>query len=92
MPKLSRVFLIMVDVMVDVRIDVSNNDYSTKQEYVYSMSFRENKKVATPVTYPASSKLLGVNLEIPTNNIISHSTEKSTENSKNLKKFVTNQY
>ena len=44
------------DVMVNVRIDVINNNYSTKQEYVYSIRFRDNKKVATSLVHHATSK------------------------------------
>ena len=46
-------------VLCPVRLDVPNGDYSMKEEYIYSIQFRDNKNVATSVVSPASSKVLG---------------------------------
>ncbi len=48
------------DVVINVRNDSTGNNLADKEQFVYSMTFRENKKVASPVTTPASSKQVGV--------------------------------
>ncbi len=60
------------DIVVDVRNDVVNNDYATKEMYVYSIGFIENKNVGTSVAVPANSKA-SMHLDIPTDNSISQS-------------------
>ena len=69
------------DVMVNIRIDVINNDYSRKEEYVYSIRFRDNKTVATSLVHPATSKATS-EFDITTNNSISQISEKSTSKGK----------
>lgn len=63
------------DIVVDIRNDVPNGKYSKKEQFVYSIEFYENKKVATSVTAPAKSKF-SVNLDITTSNSISENGEK----------------
>ena len=46
------------DVLVNVRNDVVQNDYSTKEEYVYSICFRDNKKATTSLVHPATRLLV----------------------------------
>ena len=71
------------DVMVNIRIDVENNNYSKKEEYVYSIRFRDNKSVATSLFHPASSKATR-QFDAATNNIISQNSEKSTSAEKKV--------
>ena len=44
------------DIVIDIRNDAPNGDYSKKEQIVYSIEFYENKNVATSVTVPANSK------------------------------------
>ena len=71
------------DVMVNIRIDVDNNNYSKKEEYVYSIRFRDNKTVATSLFHPASSKATR-QFDATTNDIISQNSEKSTLSAKKM--------
>lgn len=48
------------DVVINVRTDSRKGDYSDKEQYVYSIRFRDNKIAATPVASPARSKVLRV--------------------------------
>ena len=66
-----------------IRIDVENNNYSKKEEYVYSIRFRDNKTVATSLFYPASSKATR-QFDAATNNIIPQIPEKSTPMAKKV--------
>ena len=67
-----------------IRIDVENNNYSKKKEYVYSIRFRDNKTVASPVTTPAPSEQVRVNLGNTTANSIPQNSEKSTPMAKKV--------
>ena len=67
------------DVVINIRNDSKTGILADKTQFVYSMSFNENKKVATPVTTPASSKLVGVNLGVPTINSIPQKSDLSTD-------------
>ena len=71
------------DVMVNVRNDVIKNDYSTKEEYVYSIRFRDNKMVATSLVHHATSKATS-EFDIATTNSISQNSEKSTPAAKKM--------
>ena len=66
-----------------IRIDVENNNYSKKEEYVHSIRFRDNKTVATSLFHPASSKATR-KFDAATNNIISQNPEKSTPTAKKV--------
>lgn len=57
------------DVIVNVRVDVPGSTYSAKEEFVYSILFKDNKTVATSVVSPARSKVLRQN-DVATNSII----------------------
>lgn len=46
------------DVLINVRTDSQLGDYSDKEQFVYSIRFRDNKTAATPVASPATSKVL----------------------------------
>lgn len=67
-----------------IRIDVENNNYSKKEEYVYSIRFWDNKTVASPVTTPAPSEQVRVNLGNTTANSIPQNSEKSTPTAKKV--------
>lgn len=62
------------DVIVNVRVDVPGGSYSSKEEFVYSILFKDNKTVATSVVSPASSKVLRQN-DVATKNIIDQDIE-----------------
>ena len=66
-------------VVINIRNDSKTRNLADKTQFVYSMSFNENKKVAIPVTTPASSKLVGVNLGVPTINSIPQKSDLSTD-------------
>ena len=61
------------DVIVNVRLDTANNDFSTKEEYVYSIRFTDNKTVATSILSPADSKLLS-QVDVTTNTNVPQNT------------------
>ena len=69
------------DVIINIRNDSKTGSLADKTQFIYSMSFTENKKVATPITTPASSKLVGVNLGVSTNNSIPQNSDLSTKKS-----------
>ncbi len=46
------------DVLINIRTDSRAGDYSDKEQFVYSIRFRDNKTAATPVASPATSKVL----------------------------------
>ena len=71
------------DVLVNVRNDVVQNDYSTKEEYVYSICFRDNKKATTSLVHTATSKATS-QLDVVINSSISQSAEKSTGSAKKV--------
>ena len=57
------------------------------------MSFVENKKVATPVITPASSKLVDVNLGVTTNSSISQKSQNDNSfDQKSAKDFKKAQF
>ena len=53
---------------------------------------RENKKVTTPVTTPASSKLVGVKLGVTTTNSIPQNSDLSTKKSSTTKEGYASGY
>jgi hypothetical protein len=65
------------DVLINVRNDVLQSDYSTKEEYVYSIRFRDNKNVTTSLVRHATSKATS-KLDAATNNSIPQKSYLST--------------
>ncbi len=57
------------DVVINIREDVPSNNYSKKEHYVYSVMFQDNKKAATSVSSPATSKVLS-QIDVTANNSI----------------------
>lgn len=54
------------DVVINIRNDSQSGNLLDKTQFVYSISFNQNKKVATPVTTPAKEKQVGVNVGVTT--------------------------
>jgi hypothetical protein len=65
-------------VVINIRNDSKKGNYSYKTQFVYSLLFNENKKVASPVTTPAPSEQVRVNFGNTTANSIPQNVEKST--------------
>ncbi|MBQ8387742.1 MAG: hypothetical protein IJX46_02315 [Clostridia bacterium] len=80
------------DVVINIRNDSKTGNLDDKTQYVYSMSFTENKKGQPSVTVPASSKQASVNLRAPSANSIPQNQDLSTDKSeiaeKNAQKAV----
>ena len=72
--------------VINIRNDSKKGNYSYKTQFVYSLLFNENKKVASPVTTPAPSEQVRVNLGNTTANSIPQNGEKSTSKTKYSKK------
>ena len=82
------------DVMINVRNDVVQSNYSTKEEYVYSIRFRDNKVAATSLVHPATSKATSqfdttADAIIPQNPNLSSTSEKKVSNKNSQKLFLT---
>ena len=73
------------DVVVNVRVDAPSGDFTKKEEFVYSILFRDNKNVATSVVSPATSKVQRKN-DVATDTSVSPNSEKSTPNARKLLK------
>jgi hypothetical protein len=71
-------------VVINIRNDSKTGNYSYKTQFVYSLLFNENKKVASPVTTPAPSEQVRVNLGNTTANSIPQNGEKSTSKTKKV--------
>ena len=77
------------DVVINIRNDSQSGNLSDKIQFVYSVSFSQNKKVATPVTTPAKEKQASVKVGVTTytdsvhqkNDVVNPSDEKTSKNS-----------
>ena len=63
------------DVVINIRNDFASGNLADKEQFVYSMTFKENKKVVPPITTPASKKQVSVKLEASTNDSITQPEE-----------------
>lgn len=69
------------DVVVNIRNDSATGNLAEKEQFVYSLTFRENKKVAPPITTPATQKQVSVKSGVSTAESISQNQDSVNRNS-----------